>query len=133
MRSNLARYVTVSVPVILLLLAVATGLTSAVYAAERLSNKELKALVASAKSPEDHLKLARHYRAVAEEHEAAAAEHEALADEYAKHPPRGPAAKQHLGPKSAAHCKYFAEHCRKAAEQMRELAAAHEEMAGKGK
>lgn len=92
-----------------------------------LNSKEVKALVSNARSPADHLKLARHFTAMAEKHEVEAREHDELALEYRRDPQmRG---KTPMAPNTAEHCKYFAEHCRNAAKQMRSLAAAHEEMA----
>lgn len=101
---------------------------SAVEMKGMLKSKEVKALVANAKTPADHMKLARHYTAMAEKHEAEAKEHEALAVEYARNP-RVPPAKIPMAPNSAEHCRYFAEHCHKAAAEMRAMAAEHEEMA----
>lgn len=68
--------------------------------------KEVKALVASARTSEDHMKLARHFSAMAEEHEAEAREHEALAVEYTRNPRMG-SSKTPMSPNSAEHCKYF--------------------------
>lgn len=93
-----------------------------------LKSKEVKALVANAKTPADHMKLARHFAAMAEKHEAEAKEHEALAEEYTRNPRLG-STKIPMAPNSAQHCKYFAEHCHKAAAEMRAMAAEHEEMA----
>ena len=93
-----------------------------------LSNKQLKALVTNAKTPADHLKLARHYTAMAERHEADANEHAALAAEYRK-APRASESKRPMSPDTAAHCEYYAQHCRKAAQEMRAMAKIHEEMA----
>ena len=93
-----------------------------------LSSKQLKALVATAKTPADHLKLARHYTAMAEKHEAEANEHMALAAEYRK-APRASESKRPMAGDTAAHCEYYAEHCRKAAQEMRTMAKIHEEMA----
>jgi hypothetical protein len=93
-----------------------------------LTSKEVKALVAGAKTPADHMKLARHCTAMAVKHEAEAQEHEALAVEYAANPHMS-STKHPMGPKTAEHCKYYAEHCRNAAKEMRAMAAAHEEMA----
>jgi len=93
-----------------------------------LKSKEVKALVANAKTPADHMKLAGHFNAMAEKHEAEALEHEALAVEYTRNPRMG-SSKTPMSPNSAEHCKYFAEHCRKAANEMRAMAAEHEEMA----
>ena len=114
-------------PLILILLA-AGGFAEAADPKEMLKSKQVKALVASAKTPEDHMKLARHFTAMAEKHEAEAAEHAALAEEYARNPRLG-AAKIPMAPNSAEHCRYYAEHCRKAAKEMRAMAAAHEAMA----
>ena len=91
-----------------------------------LSHQEVKALLAGTTSPASHLKLARHYTALAKKHEAEALEHEELATAYAKHPGT---AKTPMSPNTAEHCKYFAEHCRKTAKMMREMAATHEAMA----
>lgn len=93
-----------------------------------LSSKQLKALVSTAKNPADHLKLARHYAAMAEKHEAEANEHMALAAEYRK-APRASESKRPMSGDTAAHCEYYAGHCRKAAEEMRTMAKMHEEMA----
>jgi hypothetical protein len=116
-----------------LLLALLAGLVADIgSAAEQqkaiLSSKQLKALVATAKTPADHLKLARHYAAMADKHEAEANEHIALAAEYRK-APRASESKRPMSPDTAAHCEYYAEHCRKAAQEMRTMAKMHEEMA----
>lgn len=94
---------------------------------DALSSKQVKQLIASATTPEDHQKLARHYTAMAARHEAEAVEHEELAEYYAKNPQYG--VKTPLAPNTPQHCKSYAEHCRKAAKEMRALAAAHEQMA----
>lgn len=109
-------------------LALPAGFARATEPEGMLSKKDVKALVAGAKTAEDHLKLARHFHAAALKHDAEAAEHEALAIEYARHPRLG-AAKIHMAPNSAEHCKFYAAHCRKAAREMRAMAAAHETMA----
>lgn len=93
-----------------------------------LKPNEVKALVASANTPADHMKLARHYMAMAAKHEAEAQEHEVLAAEYTKNAQFG-ASKHPMAPNTAEHCKYYAEHCRNAAKEMRAMAAAHEGMA----
>ena len=109
------------------LLTVAAGTAAAVEPKGALKPKEVKALVANAKSPVDHLRLARHFTAMAEKHEAEAKEHDELAAEYSRNPQmRG---KMPMAPNTAEHCRYFAEHCRNAAKQMRSMAADHEAMA----
>lgn len=93
-----------------------------------LSKKELSALVATAKTAEDHRKLAAHYRAAAAQHEAEAKEHTELAAKY-KANPTGTEEKQPGAPNTASHCLLYAEHCHKAAKLLNELAAMHEAMA----
>ena len=111
-----------------LILTIASGTAAAVEPKGILKSAEVKALVASAKTPADHMKLARHFNAMAEKHEAEALEHEALVVEYTRNPRMG-SSKTPMSPNSAEHCRYFAEHCRKAAKEMQAMAAAHEEMA----
>ena len=118
-----------STTAILGLLLVAS--TVGVMAAEpqgMLKASEVKALVMNAKTPADHLKLARHYTAMAEKHELEAKEHEALAIQYTNQP-TSHEIKHPMSGQTAAHCKLYAEHCRKAAAEMRAMAAAHTEMA----
>lgn len=110
-----------------LLFPVAGGVATAMESKGVLKPKEVMALVANAKTPADHMKLARHFNAMAAKHEADAVEHEALAEEYAKHPQ--PGAKTPMSGNTPEHCKYYAEHCRKAAAEMKAMAAAHEAMA----
>ena len=92
-----------------------------------LKPKEVKALVANAKTPADHMKLARHFAAMAEKHEAEAKEHEALAEVYSHRSAARTA--DPLGTNNEQHCKDYAEHCRRAAADMRAMAEVHEKMA----
>lgn len=94
----------------------------------RLTKKEVKALVATAKTPEDHMKLARHFKQEADRLEAEAKEHDELATEYRKNP-NAMAMKMPMSGRSAEHCEYFAKSAREAAKAARELAATHEQMA----
>ena len=96
--------------------------------AQILPSAQVKKLTASAKTSADHMKLAKHYEAVAAKHETEAKEHEALAEQYTKNP-TGHEQKHPMSGQTAAHCKFYAEHCRKAAEAARGIAAAHAEMA----
>ena len=107
---------------------ISIGQATAAEAKGELSKDEVRALVANAKTPSDHMKLAAHYTALAVKHEAEAQEHEALAAEYKRNPQLG-SSKHPMGPNSAEHCLFFAEHCQKAAKEMRTMAAEHEEMA----
>lgn len=98
----------------------------------RLTKKDVKALVATAKTPEDHMKLARYFRQEADRLEADAKEHDELAQEYRKNP-SPMAMKVPMSGRSAEHCEYFAKSAREAAKAARELAASHEEMAKQAK
>lgn len=96
--------------------------------AQVLGKAELKKLVATAKTPQDHDRIARHFDAKAAQYEADAKDHEELAAEYAaggnaqgqKHPNSGA---------TAEHCRYFAKQMHSAAEHARKLAADHRLMA----
>lgn len=111
-----------------ILMVISAGQSPAAEPKGELKSQEVRALVASAKTPADHMKLARHYTAMAAKHEAEAQEHEALAVEYTRNPQLG-ASKHPMAPNTAEHCKYFAEHCHNAAKEMKAMATAHEEMA----
>ena len=54
------------------LIVVSAGQAPAVEPKGELKSKEVKALVANAKTPADHMKLARHYTAMAAKHDAEA-------------------------------------------------------------
>jgi hypothetical protein len=95
----------------------------------KLSAKQVKELVANAKTPADHLRLAAWYKGEADKLEAEANDHEGLADIYRSHPAV-------LGSKSsvpisgsAMHCSNLAKSLRDAAKEDRELATEHELMA----
>ena len=111
-----------------LLVTFASGPAMAVEPKGIMKPKEVRTLVAIARTPADHMKLARHFSAMAAKHEAEAVEHEALAVEYTRNPTVS-SIKRPMSGDTAEHCKYFAEHCRNAAKEMRAMAAAHEAMA----
>lgn len=118
------------------ILAVLVGLgllvTSGV-AAERpreLSKKEIKVLLAKANTPQDHLRLARHYEAMAKKYEAESTEHADMAKMY-RAQPTASEMKRPMAPDTAAHCEFIAESLGKAATEARALAVAHEAMAKK--
>lgn len=109
------------------LLAAAFGLTmNAAEAKPMLSEKQAKALVASAKTPADHLRLAEHYRQMSEKFLASAKDHEEMKAGYERNP-------AYTGSKFKAgtidHCEYFIKSSRENAQKMKELADMHEEMA----
>lgn len=98
----------------------------AAEASGQLSKKQLKALVAGAKSPEDHLKLAAYYRAETARLTAKQREHEEEAAEYYKDPSQHPTPKY---PTLGQHCRDLAYYYGKGAQSAQALAASHEAMA----
>jgi hypothetical protein len=87
----------------------------------QLTNKEVKALIVSAKTPEDHMKLASYFKGEAQQLQAKVKYHDEMAELY----------KTNATGKTdmAKHCKYFADEARKAAEAANSLADEHEKMA----
>ena len=95
-----------------------------------ITNKKVKALIASAKTPEDHMRLAAYFNQEADRMEADAKGHEELAGVYRQSPntfmPKGGGAGVF---RTAEHCDSAAKSLREAAKSLRELAAEHEQMA----
>lgn len=92
---------------------------------QQLTKREVKRLTATAKSPEDHLKLARYYKAEADKLDAEGAGYEEAAAAY-RH---GPIVKNLMAPNTVARYEYFAKGFREEAKADRKLAASHEQMA----
>ena len=91
----------------------------------KLTQKQVKALITSAKTAEDHNKLACYFRAEARSEEERAKYHEEMGKLYehssnAKHD-------------TVKHCKEFADEARKAATADNQLAEEHEKMAAEVK
>ncbi len=105
------------------------ALASSARAAEPailMSKRELKALLASAKTPEEHMRLAAYYRAEAERLKAKQQQHENEAAEYYRNPSRYPVPKY---PTYGQHCRDLAHNYGKGAQKAQALAIAHEAMA----
>jgi hypothetical protein len=103
--------------------------TSSVTAGSKptLTKKELKALIASAKTKDDHQKLADYYKAETVRLEAEAKDHDEMAEAYKKNP--SPMAVKHPEAIGEGHCHEMARRFRETAAQAQELAAMHEDMA----
>jgi hypothetical protein len=112
---------------LLLAMFAAPGLLRA-QDSDPLSKQDVKALIASARTAEDHERLAKHFDAEAVQLDAEANEHQELAAVY-KANPSGQESKHPMSGKTAGHCQYFADDLHKAAEQARALATDHREMA----
>ena len=97
-----------------------------------LTAKEVRDLVANAKTPADHLKLSKHFASVAAKYEADAREHAQLAQAYRK-APTASETKRPGSPDTAAHCDRLAQAARDAADAARELSADHKRMASVAK
>ncbi len=95
-----------------------------------LTKKEVEKLTATAKTPEEHLRLSQYFTREADRLDAESREHEKLAEEYRNSPSsQAMAAKSPMGPRTAAHCEFFAKATREAADKADELAASHLQMA----
>src|SRR5438045_3023178 len=111
---------------VLFLLTLALGVSmNAAEPKGNLTSKQVKALIAAAKTPEDHLQLARYYDQKAESLLAEAKDHDDMAAAYRKNP-------MNSGSKfvtsTVGHCESFAKSDREKAEQMKEMAAEHRAM-----
>ena len=96
--------------------------------ADVLSQTEVRKLVADANAAADHLKLSRHFTALAAKYDADAEEHAGLAKAY-RNRPTASETKRPGSPDTATHCERLAEFARNAAKAARELARDHEQMA----
>jgi len=108
-----------------------TVLTISGFAAQAngtLTNKEVMQLTASAKTPEEHMRLARHFQAKADKLEAEAKEHADMARNYRANPTASKT-KRPGASDTASHCETLSQDLAKAARDARALAADHEAMA----
>jgi hypothetical protein len=112
------------------LLTVSLRMAPPANAAEpkRLTKKEVTALIGSAKSPADHLRLVRYYKAEADRYDAEAKDHAELAAMYRQRPTISEI-KRPGATDTVAHCQRLSEELTKAAAEARALASEHEGMA----
>jgi hypothetical protein len=87
----------------------------------KLNAKEAKALIVTAKTPEEHHKLACYFRAEARDEAAKAKYHDEMGKLYASS-----SNEKH---DMVSHCKHFADEAREAAASDNQLAEEHEKMA----
>jgi len=120
----------VAVGVVALALGVipARGVAQAVATqqAQSLTKKELKVLIANARTPEDHRRIAAYYRAEEGQLRAKQREHEAELAEYLKNPSSHPVPKW---PTMDQHCRQLIFYYDKAAQKAFAMADLHEKMA----
>ena len=95
--------------------------------ADHMSQQELKTLIASAKTVQDHEQLAKHFEAEADQLDAEANEHQELAVQYKANPSGQEQSIRWAG--KPPHCQYFADDLHKAAKQVRAIGANRRAMA----
>jgi uncharacterized protein with von Willebrand factor type A (vWA) domain len=92
---------------------------------EKLGKTELMSLIASASTPEQHMRLAKYYRAEAQRYSVEAADHQEQAAQY-KNNPMTKSSKFTVG--TVDHCDYIAESLKQSAAKDVELAQMHEQL-----
>lgn len=100
--------------------------THATKQTQELSKKEVKLLIANARTPEDHERLAAYFRAEGERLKAEQQEHREMLDAYLKNPTSHPIPKW---PTLGEHCRDLVFYYGRAAEQAFALANLHDQMA----
>jgi hypothetical protein len=93
-----------------------------------LTTKQVQELLATAKTPADHMKLSRHFTALAAKYETDAKHHDLVAAAYRKNPTASES-KRPGAPDTALHCERLAQLARDSAKVAREVAAEHQKMA----
>jgi hypothetical protein len=93
---------------------------------EKLSKRQLLSLIATAKTPAEHNRIAQYYRAAAQDYLAQSKEHEEMAARYKENPTIS-SSKFVTG--TVNHCEYFVETFKALAANSEELAVLHERMA----
>lgn len=93
---------------------------------EKLSHQQLLSLIATAKTPAEHERLARYYDERAQAYLTQSAEHQQMAVEYRKNPLIS-SSKWATG--TINHCEFIAKSLKEDAARMQALAQAHREMA----
>ena len=93
---------------------------------EKLTKRQLLSLIATAKTPAEHQRIAEYYHAKAQEYLAEAKEHGEMAEAYKKNPMTN-SSKFATG--TVNHCEYFAQSFKEMAAKMQDLANRHEQRA----
>ena len=93
---------------------------------EHLSKQQLHALIASAKTPAEHERLAQYYRAQASDYLAEAKDHESMVAAYKAN---SSLSNEKNRASTIDHCEYFVKTFKELAVKAQELATLHEQMA----
>ena len=97
---------------------------------EKLSNSELRSLIATATTPEQHMRLAQYYAAKAQRYFAESNEHQEMAEQFRMNPMMNND-KRAFG--TVDHCEYYAQFFKQRAIKMRSLANVQKLMAAGAK
>ena len=100
--------------------------TQSTAKSEKLSEKQLLSLIATAKTSADHTRIADYYQAQATNYLAQSKEHEQMVAAYKKNPIFS-SSKFVTG--TVNHCEYLAQSLKKDSDEAQALAKIHEEMA----
>jgi superoxide dismutase len=92
---------------------------------EHFSKRQLKTLIATARTPAEHQRIAQYYQAKAQDYLAQAKEHEQMVAAFKANPSL--TAKSQAG--TINHCEYFVQTFKDLAAKSQELAQLHEQMA----
>ena len=126
--NTFSRYTLGALAVVGLALSVAVSAAPESTSSDLLTSTQVRELIATARTPADHVTLQKHFLAVAAQYDVDATEHAAEAEAYRNNPSFMDS--KHPGnPGTATHCDRFAELDREAAKEARDLASAHEHMA----
>jgi hypothetical protein len=93
---------------------------------DNLSKQQLVSLIASAKTPAEHLRIAEYYGAKAQDDLAQSKEHAQMAEQFKSNPLTN-SSKFSTG--TVNHCEFMAQNFKQKAEQMQQLEQQHEQMA----
>ena len=93
---------------------------------EHLSKQQLNTLIASAKTPKEHERLAQYYRAQASDYLAGAKDHESMVAAYKAN---SSLSNEKNRASTIGHCEYFVKTFKELAVKSQELAVLHEQMA----
>lgn len=118
----------ISIAALLFALAVVIpvqGQSVATSKTDTLSKQQLLTLIATAKTPAEHQRLADYYKGQAQYYLAQSTLHQEMAAAYKKNP----ASSAKFATGSAHHCDFFAQSFKQTATQMQNLANMHEQMA----
>jgi len=104
----------------------ATAQTPTTPRTQQLSKKEVKVLIATARTPADHERIAEYYRAKGQRLKSEQQDHQEMLEAYLKNPSAHPIPKW---PTMEQHCRNLISYYSKAAQQAFALADLHDQMA----